>query len=81
MQYLQYLFPPPLPPSCRYKAAVDEEDYERVDRMLSALEQKDEMAQKMDAVKSLSVQVGKRVEMEGGGGMGGDGGMEVEPSR
>lgn len=37
---------------------MDEEDHARIDRMLSTLEQKDEMAQKMDAITKLAVQVG-----------------------
>ncbi len=42
---------------CRYQSSVDCEDQERIDKLLAVLEQKDEMAQKMDSVKSLKVQV------------------------
>ncbi|GAB4814670.1 hypothetical protein N2152v2_001716 [Parachlorella kessleri] len=40
----------------RYQSSVDCEDQERIDKLLAVLEQKDEMAQKMDSVKSLKVQ-------------------------
>ena len=36
--------------SVRYKDLVDDEDHERLTRMLTALEKKDEMQQRMEAI-------------------------------
>ena len=36
--------------SFRYKELVDDEDHERLTRLLTALEKKDEMQQRMEAI-------------------------------
>lgn len=48
-------------PVCRYKELVEDEDHERLTRVLTALEKKDEMQQRMEAItKSVLLPCNKR---------------------
>lgn len=48
-------------PVCRYKELVEDEDHERLTRVLTALEKKDEMQQRMEAItKSVLLPCNKK---------------------